>query len=654
MKKILFSLLCLPCCMMAWAETPQLVATAPKGFLVFLGSGIPNGVKATAIKVEKNNGSGWQQMAEVKAPADEAQFLLAVKQYAPYFPDTKLPSEPALKRAWATARRTGSLDSVGFEGRVIAVRLALGAAYYDRNAKDNEKAQFRITIQANNNNETLTTNEVRYPFHPAFDNAVLSDYDYSQKGMYIRWRSVGKNAPADFKVYRFVDKKPVEVTGATAQYRIKDSTYYSIQDTAVAAGKQYQYALVGLDRFGNTAYGSAPVIVKATNFNSVYFKKTAAKRDNKQMAIAVQWALSDAQAIQSIQLFRSEKVFGDFKLCGSARATDTLFLDNRIDPDKMYYYYAIAADRTGKELVRSSTFFESAMDTRQPLRPFFVSAEGVKQGVQLKMACNDRFINGYRIFRANGGSDSFEVIRDFYPKTDSITSFIDSSKSLSGKQTYRYYFTAFNTSSKQSQPSATEEVRPAIPTEPAAPSFLRAYYQDNQLQLSWEDVMRADRTIMGYRLQYRTDAANAWKPLFERDSVFSGSHLELQQLEEGKTYEFMVKSADMFGSNSKTGALNAVEIPVRVIAPPAGLRAVNLKEGVQLEWDMATDTDVVSFAVYRYQRGQQPVSLGNTKVQQRAFLDKTARSGELYFYYIASVLANQRESTGSAEVGVRR
>ncbi len=638
------------------AQNVNIAETAPKGILVLLGTKIPNGVKAQSVKIEKKEaGSDFRFLSEVKSPASEADFLAKVNDNKRYFPDTKAPSAETLSKAWKTAARTGSLDSVGYVGRIPFVRIALGLCYYDLDVKEKTGYQYRITINSNGSAETYTSNSASYPLHPKFDDAVLNEFDFSKKGLYIRWKSVGKNPAVDFKAIKYVEKKPVEATGDRSQYTVRDTTYYVFMDRNAAAGKNYQYTLVGLDKYGNTAYGSTPAVITTTDFNSVYFKTSNAKRNTNSLGIQLAWRLNDASNIQSVHVYRSTDALKNFTETGSVKGSDTTFTDANIIPDKTYYYYLTARDRTGKEVIRSSAFFESGMDANKPLVPQLVSAMGIKNGVKLVCIVPDKYVTGIKVYRADGASDRFEVISDFYATRDSDrVEFIDSSKSLSGRNTYSYYIVSMNTSNLQSEKSNVMQAQPGIPTEPASPGFLRAYFQDDVINLAWMDMRLNDPLVQGYIVSKRESGSGNWTNVFGTDSIFPGSQFEDSKFEEGKTYEYKIETVDEFGGKSKTAVTGQVNIPGTTVAPPAGLKAIALADGIELEWSPSGDENISGYQVYRYQRGSQPKKIGSTGAGVRNYLDKSAKKGELNFYYVTALDNRQRESEPSAEAGIRK
>jgi fibronectin type 3 domain-containing protein len=359
--------------------------------------------------------------------------------------------------------------------------------------------------------------------------------------------------------------------------------------------------------------------------------------------------------VQSVHIFRSNDALKNFKETGSVKGADTTFNDANVMPDKMYFYYLVARDRTGKELKRSSTFFESAFEKSKSLTPQIVAADGLKNGVKLTCIVPDKFITGIKIYRAQGANTNFEVVQDFYATHDSArVVFIDSSKVLTGRSTYSYYIVSQNSSSVFSEKSNVIQAQPAIPTEAPASGFLRVYFQDGRINLSWLDMKMNDPMVKGYLVSRQEAGTNNWKNIFSNDSVFAGSHYEDAKFEEGKVYEYKIETVDQFGGKSKTAPTGSVSIPVSKLSPAAGLKAISLPDGIELEWSPSGDENISGYKVYRYQRGSQPAKVGNTNANTRNYLDKTAAKGELYFYYIIATDTKQRDSDPSAEVGARK
>jgi fibronectin type 3 domain-containing protein len=196
------------------------------------------------------------------------------------------------------------------------------------------------------------------------------------------------------------------------------------------------------------------------------------------------------------------------------------------------------------------------------------------------------------------------------------------------------------------------QVQPAISTEPLVPAFLKTYFQDGVINLAWQDVKLRDVMVKGYLVSKTEKGKDKWTNIFGADSVFPGSHFEDRNFEEGRSYEYKVQTVDEFCGKSKNAAINEVSIASSKVIPPSGLKAISIPDGVELEWAFG-DTSISQYKIYRYQRCQKAESIGTTKFSVRNYLDKTAKKGQLYFYYLTSLDNKKRESEPGEEVGVR-
>jgi len=105
------------------------------------------------------------------------------------------------------------------------------------------------------------------------------------------------------------------------------------------------------------------------------------------------------------------------------------------------------------------------------------------------------------------------------------------------------------------------------------------------------------------------------------------------------------------------GVMSEVSEPVTVsrkeLLPvsPSGIRALQLSEGVQLEWN---DEKVAEYKIFRYERGRQPTLLSTVTADGKLqFIDRNVREGTLYFYFVRSANAAGEMGGASAETSVR-
>ncbi|OJV24147.1 MAG: hypothetical protein BGO32_03840 [Bacteroidetes bacterium 37-13] len=622
---------------------------APKGIFVYLGKNIPNGKKISSILLSRKDEKGnFKKLAEVKCAATEQEFMSEAKDAAKYFPDFSFAPDSSLKSVWLRASKYGTLDSAGYWAMHPAVRMALGILYYDLDAKENTKYSYKF--------DNYTSTEVSYPFHPKYDDVSLSEYQYDKNGLYIRFKSVGRNPSKAFKLYKYNDdKKPEEVSGIRNQYKIKDTTFYIINDTKVTAAKQYQYSWIGVDVYGNTSYGSLPFIIDLRDFSTVYFKRIKAKKADAMLAINLNWNISDVTNVKSIHIFKSDNYDKGFKEIGVMEAADTSFTDESIIPDKIYYYYLQIADKTNTLTKNSAKFFDFGFDKSTPITPILKNAVGIANGIKLELAVPDNFIAGYRVFRSENGSDDYTVIADMVklnPDSNTAT-YYDTGATMNGRTFYNYKIQSENTSHAVSELSNKLQARPEMSAKVIAPTNLSVYFQDSVINLFWNDIRKDDEMVAGYRLYKREKGAAKFTSIFSEDSVYEGNRFIDAIYSAGKTYEYAVESVDLFGYASDSRASAQVSIDKYLPAAPAISSAINLPDGILIEWSKPNISNLKGYKLYRYQRGQNPVAIAQPNADAENYLDKTAKPGELYFYTLTSLNSEGTESTESEEAGVR-
>lgn len=648
MRKKIFTIILLAFAVYSFAQE-QIAFAGPKGIFVYLGKDIPNGVRIESIQLSRKEENGsFKKLKDVKCASTEQEFIDKAKDAAKYFPDFDFPPDSSLKIVWAKASKYGLLDSAGYWAMHPALRMALGILYYDLEAKENTKYNYKFN--------SITSAEVSFPFYPKFDTASLNEYQFDKNGLYIRFRSIGKSPAKSFKVFKYNDaQKPEEVSGIHSKYSVKDTTYYIIVDKKVTAAKKYQYSLVGVDFYGNTSYGFPPVIISLQDFSTIIFNRTKATRAKGFLGITLNWKISDVRNVKSIHIFRSKSFDKDFSEIGVMRATDTTFTDESIEPDRVYYYYLQIADETNTIVKNSAKFFDFGFDTNKPITPIITEAVGLSNGVKLNVAVPDNFIAGYRVFRSENGNDNFTVIADLVllnPDSNTAT-FYDTGATMSGRIFYNYKVQSENTSHVVSDMSNSVQVHPEMSANVSAPTNLLVYFQDSIINIFWNDMRKDDEFVSGFRIYKRESGTTAFTPILPEDSIIEGNKFTDLNYKYGKVYEYEVESVDLFGFASKERASAQVNILKILPAAPVINSGINLPDGILIEWTKPNETNIKQYKIYRYQRGESPKLIATPEPNKESYLDQTAKSGELYFYTIATVDMAGNESTESAEIGAR-
>jgi len=330
-----------------------------------------------------------------------------------------------------------------------------------------------------------------------------------------------------------------------------------------------------------------------------------------------------------------------------------------VEPMKTYYYYFQLTGPLGETSPKSARVPAIYMSKEKPIPPVNISADGLSNGVKLTWENSEKYLEGFRVYRGTGNRDSLKLISDLLPPQKQVNSFVDSSKELSGKLTYYYAIKSFSTSHISSDFSDTVSIRPLIPTKPLTSTGLTGYIENNNANISWDDVHQKDNSVLGYlvlrrKLDKNDKAASKYKSI--TDTILSYNHNEYKDttIEQGKRYEYAVVTLDMFGGKSDISNSFLIDFPFPKPLPPGGLRLVPLRGGVKLTWGRIYNPDIVKYKVYRKQLGKKSKYISSVKSGNKLFItDKRLIKNKLYFYFVTSVNSQNIESDFSQPVSIK-
>lgn len=91
---------------------------------------------------------------------------------------------------------------------------------------------------------------------------------------------------------------------------------------------------------------------------------------------------------------------------------------------------------------------------------------------------------------------------------------------------------------------------------------------------------------------------------------------------------------------------------LRPLPPPGSLMATKADDGARLEWDPALDERVSGYVIYRKTGKEKAERISETALPAgiRTFNDQTIERGKIYFYSVAAIDRNGRESLDRAEL----
>lgn len=191
---------------------------------------------------------------------------------------------------------------------------------------------------------------------------------------------------------------------------------------------------------------------------------------------------------------------------------------------------------------------------------------------------------------------------------------------------------------------------------PQAPGMVATERGDKRVELSWNAVEGAT----GYNVYRRTEAEKEFplSPL-NREPLAVTQYTDLSVQNDVK-YIYSVRSVkravktDVEGK----GSPDIPATPAKLTPPsaPAGLTAIPVKEGMELNWKSNAEPDLLGYYVYRRKSGEEEVKkLNESPVTKAAYLDTDVVLGQEYEYAVTAVDNSPRrnESPRSEEVRVK-
>jgi hypothetical protein len=625
-----------------------------------------NGVVGYRVERKKRGESGWTSIADVEAPASLAEFQARLKRIEQTMPDVYDAAALPIERYWAQAEKSrGRIDTL-FYSNFLAVRLAIGMVYLDSTAQKNTAYQYRVLQldAAGEVKDTWLSEVVSYPKPLTAKPKFISKFETFRQ-LTLRFGAVSK---VKFGVQAFrregVDGAFQRITPEQLLARgtkNPDSLYITIVDTLIGLSKYYQYVVVPQDYYGNLGTPSDTVLATTFDFRQVSIPDYLQAQSMKDTAgLKLTWRLRDTANVVSVEILRSLDADTGFVRLAAVPPTQTSYLDETTEPMQRYFYRLVATGPFGERSVPSARAFGIYESPLPPLPPRLIQVDGVKNGVQLTIENSDPTVIGYRIYRNARYGDTLTLISGLVLRASApTTSFLDSSLGLSGRLSYGYAVRSESKSHVLSGFSDTLYARPIIPIQLPMPTGLSATQPDGEtkktVNLFWVDLTAYDDAVRGYRVFRRkvdSKAKPVFKPLF--DSLLSSqqNYFTDTTFTEFGIYEYAVQAFGMFGSESAMSASVQVEYKKLPPVPPADVRAIPTEEGVRITWGEVVQERLTGYKLYRYERGKTPTVLATLKPNEQTFLDKSAKKGTLYFYFVTSI-AKTDESVPSEEVGLR-
>ncbi|MDB5297216.1 MAG: domain containing protein, partial [Phycisphaerales bacterium] len=190
-----------------------------------------------------------------------------------------------------------------------------------------------------------------------------------------------------------------------------------------------------------------------------------------------------------------------------------------------------------------------------------------------------------------------------------------------------------------------ENMRPMPPATPAAPT---AAGQPNGVAVNWTATTGAP-LLAGYNV-YRSTSTTGTFAKLNADPVTPATYVDTAAAN-GITYYYRVTAVDSWGGESATSSVVSAARAADNVppAPPTGLAAAGVGNGVSVTWAAVGDADLAGYRVYRAASagGTFAVVSGSALVTATTLTDATASPGTAYAYKVTAVDFSGNESTAS-------
>ncbi len=646
----------------------KMAFAGPNGIFIVTGLDFPFSVSSKLnpfrYKIERSlaNQNNWSEVTQLSAPENYNSFLNNIYNLNQKLKDSIPASVLPLELIWKKAKQFERLDSLKYLGNPLIIRMALGVTYLDKEISPNQKYVYKITKLDRNGNsiELFITDAVSFPGQ--FQNNVFTIFSKDASDQFIRliWKADAANSPARFNVFRrenFQDNfgliNPVLIYNSD-----ENQIVVTIVDSLVQKDQTYEYYLLPLDYYQNEGTASDTVTLPAFSFNKIFPPyNIKVEEDDSLDGLKLTWSFDNKNDITSLKIFRSVYSEKDFKEIAEVTGFDSVYFDRTAEPMIKYFYYFQINDQFGEVPLSSAKVFGLYQSKQIPPPPFYLHTDSTSTGVKLIWNKPDEYVNTYHIYR-NFGNDEILSELSSIQSSDTVIQFIDTSSTLRGDKIYYYSVRAENTSGRLSNFSDTVQVFPKVKAIITTPKQLKGYALDGKVFLYWENIFAENQNLEGYKVFRKNKAIYSSNENFVAlfDSLLSpkqNNYVDTSCIA-GNNYEYTVKSYDISGAESDYSPYIEINLPTDPILPPSGLSITNRDDGILIKWDPPISNKIKKVKIFRYERGSEPIQIGNVDVDEFQFLDTSTIKDNLYFYFIISVDNYGSESNRSEELGIRR
>lgn len=595
--------------------------------------------------------TNWQTLYKCSTPSNfgelSANFEAAKKKVFDYNPLIAYsPSE-----VWPVFKKTFNFDSIAPYVTQQTIAIAFNVLLVDTTAKKELVYQYKLVQLKKDGTEALS-----YSSDPVSDKDFVvankpkkSGRKVIGNGFRMEWKAKANGKLPGALIIKRSDGINMPFNQIQADYDIAqrgDSIIYTIDDDQIKKEELYQYTITPVNIFGGGAKMVSDTL-QATVLEQQMLKPKffTAAADTLKNQIILNWSFMKPDLVGAISVYRSIDYEGNYELIGST--TGYNYIDNTIVPGQKYYYYLVVTDVLAKTTERSVKVYGLTYKIQKSNRPANIAvANKAKQSV-ISWVDNNNDTRGFYVYRAKGTYGELKLISEFIYKDEKANgnyTFTDTATNLTGK--IGYAVISENLSNVKSDFSTTVYVQHLI-NPPAMPTIIDFKNTGTGVYLFWQDA-ETPKTSTGYNIYRKKGTENYVKVNQLPVSSNKTTYLDNQVIND---LSISYKITAINASGAESDFSNEVAInDAQVVYPPSSLKSFYSADGkrIMLQWQ-PSQSEVASYQVYRYVRGEEPVKINDAKAGTISFIDADFNKSQTNYYFIKTIGLNGKISLPSEE-----
>jgi len=625
--------------------------TYATGIYIYCGNELPKGFEYV-IERKAEGEAEYSTIAAIQSPSSEADCKGRLMSL-PNSITSNTKVEPAvIGRVWQQCNKNLWLDSLYGYALDPRYQFTAGCGWFDNDIKSGNYS-YRIS-KKNNNDSMMMLKEERIAFPSVAYKGMAKAVRFKpeERSVIIHYALSDTLNTAGLKVYRSQHKENnfVDIPVGVSFMKVNGQTVAQVTDATAVKDVTYSYVAMPYDGLGNMGYALDTLnvynMMKAGDIGMIQSFEVKPIEEKKGMEVS--WKLKSDAGLTSLELYRSSTYGGTYRKIASVSPKETSYFDadKNIKPATNYFYYIVANASYGRSFPSART--PGILKGNRPniLPPQNVSISRKANIVTLSFLKTENDTRGYYVYRGKGYTGELKQLQRMLLTEDSALVYVDTLPLSNLPETYSYAVADVNTSYNISPMSERLSVQTSgtLPTVAGVSAMLNY----GKVFVTWKDASLQNPAVGGYKL-YRSAIDNTGKKVEQPTvlaTITSGSNSYTDStIKQGLRYRYQVQATgledDDQGSMSLWASISiANDLPME---PGHVLGYASAKNAV-IKWDLPADANIAKIRIYRAVADSPSTLLVELNSTTKMYEDSKIEIGKTYYYMLASVDKNNKES----------